>query len=187
MSDTRDRILDVALDLFISQGYDKVSLREIAEQVGVTKAALYYHFASKEELFRTLMEPMLVFGERSAHLLEEHPTRESWAKGLLEMVAWILPRRRLFQLMETNRAAVQALADKLHDDPSHEVMHRRLEAFFSDESIPLDDRLRMAGSMSLAFVAGSQFGDVPPDELEQLIGAAVADLLKVEVPAQPLT
>ena len=51
MNDTRERILDAALDLFIEQGYDKTSLREIAERVGVTKAALYYHFESKEEIF----------------------------------------------------------------------------------------------------------------------------------------
>jgi AcrR family transcriptional regulator len=42
--DTRQRILDVALDLFIEQGFDGTSLRQIAEQLGVTKAALYYHF-----------------------------------------------------------------------------------------------------------------------------------------------
>jgi AcrR family transcriptional regulator len=43
-SDTRTRIQDVALDLFIEQGYEATSLREIAEKLGVTKAALYYHF-----------------------------------------------------------------------------------------------------------------------------------------------
>ena len=59
MRDTKDRILDAALDLFIERGYDKTSLREIAEQVGVTKAALYYHFASKKEIFRTLMQPVV--------------------------------------------------------------------------------------------------------------------------------
>ena len=48
MKDTRERILDTALDMFIERGYDKTSLREIAERVGVTKPALYYHFSSKE-------------------------------------------------------------------------------------------------------------------------------------------
>ena len=185
MADTREKILDAALELFISEGYDKVSLREIAEQVGVTKAALYYHFASKEELFKTLMQPLLDMAESVSDLFEDHPTRESWARGTLELVAWMLPRRRLLQLMETNRAAVQSLADKLHDDESHLAMHRRVAAIFSDESIPLDDRLRMAGSIGMALFAGTQFGDVPPDELERLIGAAVADLLKVEVPLPP--
>ena len=45
--DTRERILDVALDLFIEQGYDKTSLRQIAEPLGFTQAAIYYHFAAK--------------------------------------------------------------------------------------------------------------------------------------------
>ena len=39
-SDTRARILDVALELFAAQGYEKTSLREIADRLGVTKAAL---------------------------------------------------------------------------------------------------------------------------------------------------
>ena len=42
-------VLDAALDLFIEQGFDGTSLRQIAEQLGVTKAALYYHFESKDK------------------------------------------------------------------------------------------------------------------------------------------
>lgn len=52
--DTRSRIQAVALDLFSEQGYDATSLREIAERLGVTKAALYYHFKSKEEIVDSL-------------------------------------------------------------------------------------------------------------------------------------
>ncbi|MBV1848966.1 TetR/AcrR family transcriptional regulator [Catellatospora tritici] len=48
--DTRARIQAVALELFTEHGYDATSLREIAERLGVTKAALYYHFKSKEEI-----------------------------------------------------------------------------------------------------------------------------------------
>ncbi len=51
---TRERILDVALDLFVEQGYDKTSLREIAEKMGFSKAALYYHFASKADILMGL-------------------------------------------------------------------------------------------------------------------------------------
>lgn len=52
--DTRGRIQAVALELFTEHGYDKTSLREIAERLGVTKAALYYHFRSKEEIVESL-------------------------------------------------------------------------------------------------------------------------------------
>src|SRR6202167_2044447 len=51
---TRERILDIALDLFTEHGYDKTSLREIADQLGFTKAALYYHFERKEDILLAL-------------------------------------------------------------------------------------------------------------------------------------
>ncbi|WP_436891274.1 TetR/AcrR family transcriptional regulator [Nocardiopsis dassonvillei] len=56
--DTRAEIQEVALDLFGRHGYEKTSLREIAERLGITKAALYYHFRSKEDLLRALVEPL---------------------------------------------------------------------------------------------------------------------------------
>lgn len=54
-SGTKQRALAVALDLFSREGYDAVSMREIAEELGVTKAALYHHFASKEDIARELI------------------------------------------------------------------------------------------------------------------------------------
>src|ERR1700739_4407518 len=54
--DTRARIQRVALELFAEQGYERTSLREIAERLGVTKAALYYHFKSKEDVGRSFSE-----------------------------------------------------------------------------------------------------------------------------------
>jgi len=47
---TKERIFEVALDLFAKKGYDAVSMREIAEAVGIKKASLYSHFASKDDL-----------------------------------------------------------------------------------------------------------------------------------------
>src|SRR2546423_15701713 len=55
-TDTRSRIQAIALELFAEQGYEKTSLREIAERLGVTKAALYYHFKSKEDIVRSFTE-----------------------------------------------------------------------------------------------------------------------------------
>src|SRR6516165_681020 len=68
--DTRARIQQVALELFAEQGYDATSLREIAERLGVTKAALYYHFKSKEDIVRSLVEDY--FGQIDALI--------AWAK-----------------------------------------------------------------------------------------------------------
>jgi AcrR family transcriptional regulator len=56
---TRAQILKTALALFTSQGYDATSLRQIADRMGVTKAALYYHFPAKEHLVIELTRPWL--------------------------------------------------------------------------------------------------------------------------------
>ncbi|HYD08739.1 MAG TPA: helix-turn-helix domain-containing protein, partial [Acidimicrobiales bacterium] len=53
--DTRGDIQRTALRMFNSQGYDKTSLREIAEDLGLTKAALYYHFPTKEDILESLV------------------------------------------------------------------------------------------------------------------------------------
>ncbi|MFD6949385.1 TetR family transcriptional regulator [Nocardiopsis sp. TSRI0078] len=57
-NDTKAQIRAVALELFARQGFDKTSLREIAERLDITKAALYYHFPSKNDLLRSLVEPL---------------------------------------------------------------------------------------------------------------------------------
>jgi len=58
-TDTRAEIRTVALELFSEQGYEQTSLREIAERLGITKAALYYHFSSKSVLLGELVHPLI--------------------------------------------------------------------------------------------------------------------------------
>jgi len=52
---TRTRILDIARDLIAAQGYSSTSIAQIAEKLGTSKAALYYHFKSKEEILDALL------------------------------------------------------------------------------------------------------------------------------------
>ena len=53
--DTKAEIHQAALGLFSTRGYEKTSLREIAEQVGITKASLYYHYSSKQDLLKAII------------------------------------------------------------------------------------------------------------------------------------
>jgi AcrR family transcriptional regulator len=57
--DTRRRILDSAAEVFVEHGYSGSSMRDIAERLGITKAALYYHFTSKEDLLDGLVQPVM--------------------------------------------------------------------------------------------------------------------------------
>lgn len=56
---TRERILQEAASLFVERGYHGISMREVAEAVGVTKPALYHHYADKEALFLAIMNEAL--------------------------------------------------------------------------------------------------------------------------------
>ena len=53
-SETRDKILDAARELFITEGYEGVSMRKVAEKIEYSPTAIYVHFADKQELFKEL-------------------------------------------------------------------------------------------------------------------------------------
>lgn len=62
---TRQKILDTALNLFSVQGYEASSVSQIAEAVGIRKASVYSHFGSKQEILNALVQEVL--GEYSRH------------------------------------------------------------------------------------------------------------------------
>lgn len=58
MSDTKEKILYAALDLFAREGYSAASVRDIAAQLGITKGALYRHYPSKRAILEAIVERM---------------------------------------------------------------------------------------------------------------------------------
>lgn len=61
---TRDRLLEAALDVFSEKSFSDVTLSEVAERVGLTKGALYWHFENKNDLFMKLIEEICLDSER---------------------------------------------------------------------------------------------------------------------------
>jgi AcrR family transcriptional regulator len=55
-TDTRERILTVAATLFSEKGYNATSIRDISDALGLTKAALYYHFTSKDQILHAIID-----------------------------------------------------------------------------------------------------------------------------------
>ncbi|RVX43463.1 TetR family transcriptional regulator [Nonomuraea polychroma] len=75
-SDTKARIQAVARELFVQQGVQNTSLRQISERLGITKPALYYHFSSREDLVRSIVQPMVEDIERFVTTREPGDARE---------------------------------------------------------------------------------------------------------------
>jgi AcrR family transcriptional regulator len=57
------RLLEAAIQLFTERGYTATSVREIVERAGVTKPALYYHFASKESLYLAILDDLARYAD----------------------------------------------------------------------------------------------------------------------------
>ena len=59
MGDTKEKILMTALQLFARDGYEAVSVRNIAEELGMTKGALYRHYKNKRDIFDSIVDRMI--------------------------------------------------------------------------------------------------------------------------------
>jgi AcrR family transcriptional regulator len=56
VSDRREEIVSAATELFYEYGFQKATMRDICRKIGITQAALYYHFRNKEEILYTIIE-----------------------------------------------------------------------------------------------------------------------------------
>jgi AcrR family transcriptional regulator len=85
---TRDKIIAIATEAFATKGFEQSSLREIAEALGFSKAALYYHFRSKEELARAIIVPMTEAFEDvlSAAEGQDNPDHEKLLANIFDLL-----------------------------------------------------------------------------------------------------
>jgi AcrR family transcriptional regulator len=77
----------VALELFTENGYEKTSLREIAERLNVTKAALYYHFKSKDDIVNSFVEDRARRMDELIEWAEEQPVSRATRREILARYA----------------------------------------------------------------------------------------------------
>jgi AcrR family transcriptional regulator len=84
-SDGRERLMDAALALFADRGYEGVAIHEIAEAAGMTRAAPYYHFQNKEDLFlATVSREMERTAAKLADAVKAAPTFRAQLIAIIE-------------------------------------------------------------------------------------------------------
>ncbi|MFF5759566.1 TetR/AcrR family transcriptional regulator [Streptomyces longwoodensis] len=173
---TRQRIQDVALELFAEQGYDKTSLREIAERLDVTKAALYYHFKTKEEIlvsiFEDLTQPiedLIEWGREQPHTLE---TKQEIVRRYGQALDDAAP---LFRFMQENQATIREL--RIGD--SFKSRMQGLREIIIDPDAPLTDQVRCISAL-FTLHAGMfvlQDVEVDPEEKRAAVLEVAIDLV----------
>jgi AcrR family transcriptional regulator len=178
---TRERILDAALDLFLAQGYDGTSLRQIAEQLGVTKAALYYHFESKEDILMALHMRLHALGKDALDSVGDEPmTLELWGQLLYQVVDQMLAQRKLFLMHARNQAAMEKLHSDEHDAANDDIQNRSRKILL-DTRVPERDRVRMGAAFGAAFaglfLAGESFPDSDTAKLGDMLRDCIRDVI----------
>jgi len=158
----------VALELFAEQGYEKTSLREIAERLGVTKAALYYHFKSKEDIVGSLVEDY--FGQIDA-LIEwgrDQPRTDEMRGTVLSRYFGIVAEgSEVFRMLQQNQAALSSLASAKHRSELFRERMDGLVGILSEPDAPLAAQVRAA--VALASVSfGCMFYADRADDPEKL-------------------
>jgi AcrR family transcriptional regulator len=147
-SDTRTRIQAVALELFIEQGYEATSLREIAERLGVTKAALYYHFKTKEDIVASLVQDRIDALEELLDWAEAQPPGPRLREEIIRRYSDELHRGRHHDTMRFFERNQTALRDHPKNTEFKDIMLRILNVL----SAP-DDPLAKQLKSSLAIFA----------------------------------
>jgi AcrR family transcriptional regulator len=180
-NDTRERILATASELFIEQGYDGTSLREIAERLGVTKAALYYHFQSKEQILAELLAPADLLLTELLTRLEAATDVGGWADALLWVIDHMLDSLDLFRLVDRNRRSTELVVETFQSMIDHHEMHERVERAADAAARDVPEQIRMI--TALGAVTG--FDDwaprllarTPPEIIQRELGAVTRDIL----------
>ena len=77
MNTTKERILEVSLELFSQRGYSAVSIRDICKSVGIKESSVYYHFENKQNIFDILLDRFSEIAKGMMAQLENGVTEES--------------------------------------------------------------------------------------------------------------
>jgi AcrR family transcriptional regulator len=186
-TDTRARIQQVAVELFAEQGYEKTSLREIAERLAVTKAALYYHFKSKEDIVASLVEDY--FGQVDALIgwaRAQPGSAGTRAEILRRYVSIVAEGDEVFRMLHQNQAAVNTLASA---KGRGELFRERLTALtelLTGPDAPLPDRLRAVMALGGVSVGWMSFAGQVTDRGE-LAGAVLEIASQIAGVTQPVS
>ena len=166
---TRDKMSRIALKLFTAHSYEGTSIQMIATAMGVSKAAVSYHFRTKEELLAAVAEPAFTELQRFFdEVVAEHGKAARRRLALRGYVSVLVKHRGLLALLEQDPAA--AASPVVREKMTH-FAQRLVGLFIEDASNPKEQVFAAValGGMRNAAAVFSLFSDA---ELNQYLLAA---------------
>ncbi len=162
------RIITAALDQFTEHGVSGTSLQMIADAIGVTKAAVYHQYHTKDEIVFAVAEYGLVPLEMALDAAEAQPSREAALEVLLtEMIALAVENRRMVSGLARDPVVTRLLA---HHEPFRRLMDRQDRILIGDDVHPA---ARLRAAMVWAAIVGGvghpRIADIDDDTLRTLL------------------
>ena len=171
---TRQQILETAQRLFTEHGYDATSLQMIADEMGLTKAAVYYHFRAKSDILRAAMQPGI---RRLEALLDDAVAlrgRRARIEYLVNGFVDFLIRHRHYAVMASTDPA--AKRDKL-DTEATTMRRRALTLLFGDN--PTGAERLCFNAMFFIPECLPDLADLTDDELREALQTTLLHMLRV--------
>jgi AcrR family transcriptional regulator len=164
----QNRILHAALDLFADHGVSGTSLQMIADAVGVTKAAVYHKFKTKEEIVIAVAEMELATLEDALKAAEAQADSIGARKVLLsEVVGMAVERRRWVRALQNDPVMVRLLGEH---EPFRNLI-TRLYAILLNEAD--DTEARISAALFSGAIAGTVINplvdDIDDDTLRSVL------------------
>jgi AcrR family transcriptional regulator len=179
-TNTRQRLIDVAVDLFTRHSFAGTSLQMIADELGFTKAAIYHHFRTREQLLAAVLEPILDELKAIVEAAETRRTAHARAEHMLSSYAALTVRNRALVAV---LAADPSVATALHERPEWRDLIRRQLVLLADvDPGPVGEVKASMVYAGMAGATGPAWSSLDDDTLRDVLVEVGRRTLRLRTP-----
>jgi AcrR family transcriptional regulator len=164
-TDTRTRLIEVAIDLFTRHSFAGTSLQMIADELGFTKAAIYHHFRTREQLLAAVVEPMLDELRAVVESAETRRTPHARAEHMLSGYATLAVRNRgLVAVLAADPSVAAVLTERAEWG---ELIRRQLALLADVDPGPVGEVKAAMVFAGMAGAVGPVWGNLDDESLRE--------------------
>jgi len=183
-TDTRTRLIEAAIGLFTQHSFAGTSLQMIADELGLTKAAIYHHFRTREQLLAAVIEPMLDELRTVVESAETKRTPHARAEHMLSGYAALAVRNRgLVAVLATDPSVATVLTDRAEWG---KLILRQLALLADVDPGPAGEFKAAMVFAGMAGAAGPTWGNLDDDALREHLVDAGRRVLGLRTPRRAM-
>ena len=178
-NDTKERILEAALEMFSQNGYAGTNIRELSASLGLVKSGVYKHFESKEAIWNALLDQMIAYYDdhfgSSEHLPPVPDSPEEFVQMTMRMVNFtvhderIIMTRKVLTLEQFRDMRARELATKHFLTGLTDMFTRIFTGMMDKDLLRKDDPMMLAFAYTAPISALIHLCDREPEKASEVI------------------